>query len=88
MTPRPFAAREHDETTRVHMFIAGWIAVDLASGAHLVRSGGRRRAGRPGRYWLLGLPGRDHAPRFTAYTDDEAIEKARALLPPDPGGRS
>lgn len=81
---RPFASHEHNETTRVRMLLANWIAFDPASGAHLVRSGGRRRFGRPTRYWLVGLPGRDRAVRLAAFDDATAIEQARALLPSTP----
>ena len=45
----------------------------------LHKSNGRRKLGRPTRYTLLNT-GRPRAPRFSAWSDADAIEKANAWI--------
>jgi hypothetical protein len=74
---------DHDETTRVHMYLAGRIAQSEDGKLYLTRSNGRRRAGRPAYYWLhrkeLMM-----AKKFTAWDDDEALEIANRLAEAQP----
>jgi hypothetical protein len=65
------------------------VAEDPDTGCQLQVSDGRRRAGRPARYYLTAprvlLPAgyfeQTHLGTLTAYSDDEALAKARARLP-------
>jgi hypothetical protein len=80
-------ASQMDEDTRIKCYLAGWVAVDENCGelgrdsnpVHLRRSNGRRRAGRPAKYWLHGT-GELNAPVVKAYTDEEAVELANQCL--------
>jgi hypothetical protein len=64
------------------------VAYDPDTGAYLRRSMGRRRSGRPARYYLkLVYHELGEAIKLTARSDEEAVEKARTLYvsPRDPG---
>jgi hypothetical protein len=63
-----------DTDNRVNCYLAGWIALDPNTGAHLRRSAGRRKAGKPAKYYLS-TPGND-ALMILASSDQEAINKA------------
>jgi hypothetical protein len=86
MTTLKLASRM-DEDTRVKCYLAGWVAVDENCGelgrdsnpVHLRRSNGRRRAGRPAKYWLHGT-GELNAPFIKACTEEEAVELANQCL--------
>lgn len=71
--------RDLDLDARVDLLVCGWVALDPDSGAHLRRSAGRRRAGRPARY-TLHVPNQDRAIHFTAPSDDEAVVKGNRAL--------
>lgn len=80
-------ASQMDDDTRVKCFLAGWVAVDEDCGTlnresrpiRLVRSNGRRKAGRPTKYYLMGT-GSINAPKIEAHSDEEAVEMANGLL--------
>lgn len=80
-------ASEMNNDTRIYCFLAGWIAVDENCGAltpasnpaHLRRSQGHRKAGRPAKYWLSGV-GTINAIVIEAYTDAEALKLANELF--------
>ena len=80
-------ASQMDDDTRAKCYMVGWVAVDENCGelardskpVHLRRSNGRRRAGRPAKYWLHGT-GEVNAPVIQAYTDEEAVELANQCL--------
>ena len=73
-------AAELDIDNRVTCLIYGWAAYDPETGAHIGRSSGRRKAGRPTKYWLVSKPFFCEPKRFTAFNDAEALEKARKLM--------
>lgn len=88
-------AAQMDEDARVKCILAKWVAVDENCGtitseskpAHLTKSRGRRKAGRPTKYWLYGT-GQIYVPEITAYTDEEAVELANfyfGVEPPEQG---
>ena len=76
-------ARKMDEDTQVKCYMAGWIAVDENCGTldndsnpvRMFRSNGRRRSGRPTKYYLRGL-GTVNAIQIEAFTDEEAVQIA------------
>ena len=53
-------------------------AEDPVTGAYLHRSDGRRKSGRPRRYWYR-APGMENAKIIYASSIDEAIQKAEGL---------
>jgi hypothetical protein len=75
-------AQDFDETTRVHMYLAGRLAQSENGKTYLRRSNGRRRSGRPAYYWLIREG--DLPKRFTAENDDEALEIAIRWTTPAP----
>jgi hypothetical protein len=79
--------KDFDETTRVHMYLAGRLAQNEDGLIYLTCSKGRRRSGRPAYYWLH-RKALMMAKRFTAWDDDEALEianrMAEALVTPAP----
>lgn len=74
--------REFDITEVFKPFIFGHVAYDPDTGLSIWRSKGRRRAGRPARYGIHGHTTSLYVPRpcFTAYDDDEAIDKGNRWL--------
>lgn len=72
-------ARELDTDNRVNCLLCGWVALDPTTGAHLRRSAGRRKAGRPSKYYLS-VPGAE-VRIILAHTDQEAINKANEGQP-------
>lgn len=80
-------ASEMDEDTRVKCLLSDWTAVDENCGTldrdskplRLIRSNGRRKAGRPTKYWLMGTSF-INAPTFYAYSDEQAVEQANETL--------
>jgi hypothetical protein len=71
-------ARELDPDNAIYCLISGWAAYDPETKARLHRSNGRRMAGRPARYLFYDPIGGPH--RFTAHSDEEAVEKAKKIL--------
>jgi len=70
-------ARDLDFDTQIGMMIHFQVALCPETGAYLVGSYGRRKAGRPRRYWArLG----EKLIGFTAHSDEEAVEKANQRL--------
>jgi hypothetical protein len=51
----------------------GWVSFDQPSGAYITRSSGRRRVGRPAKYFFY-KDGKI-AWKGTAYTEEEAVNK-------------
>ena len=49
-------------------------AEDPETGAYLMRSNGRRKTGRPRNYWYH-APGMINSRKFTATSDQEAVDK-------------
>ena len=76
-------ASQMDEDTRVKCYLAGWIAVDENCGTldrnsspvRMFRSNGKRKSGRPTKYYLRGL-GTMNAIKIEAFTDEEAVQIA------------
>ena len=69
---------EFDDTMQLHMVLLGYVACDSENKkVFLYRSAGRRKAGRPARYWIIG-PAPDAM--VTAHSDDEAIGLMNAKL--------
>lgn len=71
---------------RVACLLAEWVAVDKnykttdeKQPARLSRSNGRRKSGRPTKYYLQGI-GQLNAVIIEAYSDDEALQEANARL--------
>lgn len=85
-------ASQMDLDTRIKCFLCEWVAVDEQCGEltpesnpiHLRRSNGRRKSGRPTKYWLMGT-GLINSPEILAYSDEEALEIANNILsiPPE-----
>ena len=77
--------RELDPDTRLHYHIRlrPPLAMDLETGAQLIVSSGRRKAGRPVRCWVR-MPGDDlplpPGRSFTASSEAEALSKGRAVV--------
>jgi hypothetical protein len=78
---------EMDLDTRVKCFLQNWVAVDEQCGTldreskviHMRRSNGRRRTGRPAKYWIMGT-GLIKTPEILSYSDAEALEIANNIL--------
>lgn len=94
-----------DEMERFDYWFRGIVAVDLEIKAHLQMSNGRRKLGRPSRYYVSAPngeyytgyfqrsvspenpKGEEQVPRYrtvctlSAFTDQEAIDKANKMLP-------
>lgn len=80
-------ASEMNDDTRIKCMLNSWVAVDENCGeltpashpAHLRRSQGRRKAGRPAKYYLQCV-GTINAIVIEAYTDAEALKLANELF--------
>lgn len=78
-------ASQMDDNTRIKCAIAKWLAVDencgvLNKDSHPIRlrkSNGRRKSGRPTKYYLHGIT--MNAIVIEAYNDDEALQKANEI---------
>lgn len=78
-------AKDMDTDTRIYCMLSGWCAVDENCGTlepdsqplRLRRSNGRRKAGRPTKYYLQGT-GLINAPVIEAYSDEDALEIANS----------
>ncbi|HMF56739.1 MAG TPA: hypothetical protein VK619_10385 [Pyrinomonadaceae bacterium] len=57
--------------------VNNFTAYDEETGTRLTRSSGRRKTGRPSRYYLAS---EEVSKVFTAHSDREAVEKANKLL--------
>jgi hypothetical protein len=79
-------ANQMDNDKRVKCFLLGWIAVDEnynGIDSHPVRlwkSNGRRKTGRPTKYYLSGLPNVINAIVIEAHTDEQALNEANERL--------
>lgn len=67
-----------DLAETILMDLRNHCAEDPRTGAYLMRSNGRRKAGRPRKYWYR-APGMINAKVIHASTDEEAIEKIEGL---------
>jgi hypothetical protein len=75
--------RDLEQGTAIEQMLAGRMAYDPDTGAYLRRSMGRRCNSRPARYYLkLTYHELGEAIELTARSDEEAVEKARALYTP------
>lgn len=80
-------SNQTDSQTRFSCLMNSWVAVEESfvpltresKPVALRRSNGRRKSGRPTKYWLYGT-GQIDAPLFQAYTDEEAIDQANEYL--------
>ena len=64
---------------RIDQLLAGRICT-AADGSYITRSNGRRRVGRPTRYYVSHVPGREKAMIIAAQDDDEAVKIANERL--------
>lgn len=62
---------------RWHMLIADYDGYDPTTGAYMRSSNGRRKPGRPKKYFACYL---SITYRFTAHSDEEARDKANKML--------
>lgn len=58
---------------QVLAFLRGWVAFDPETGNYLYKSNGRRKAGRPTKYYLHLVDGMPKT--FTAISDIDALNK-------------
>ena len=80
-------ANQMDRDTRIMCLLNQWVAVDENCGeinresnpVRLRRSAGRRKAGRPIKYYLMGT-GAINAPVLLAQSDEDAVEMANDFL--------
>jgi hypothetical protein len=72
-------ASDLDLDNRVKCLLAGYVALDLETGAFMTCSYGRRKAGRASRYYLH-IPGEERSRRIEAYSDEQALSKALELV--------
>ncbi len=80
-------ASDMDKDTRIVCMLNSWVAVDENCGElnrdsnplRLRKSNGRRKAGRPTKYYVLGT-GAFTAPVIEAYSDEEAVKEANERL--------
>ena len=76
-------ANAFDIRVQVGLLMEKAIGLDSDTGWYLIESNGRRRLGRPQRYMLRpphNLVWYGRWPRFTAYSNTEALQKARSRL--------
>jgi hypothetical protein len=66
-----------NQDDRIDAILADYVAYDPYTGAYLRSSRGRRKFGKPTRYYAVGYR---ITVRFTAYSDEEAVEKANRKL--------
>ena len=66
-----------EEDDRIDAILAQYDGYDPTNGAYLRSSSGRRKWGRPRKYYAKFL---NITVRFTAYSDEEAVEKANKKL--------
>ena len=66
-----------DQEHRIYAMLGDYDAYDPQTGAYMRSSRGRRKFGRPKKYWAhaLGI-----TVRFTAENDEKAVEKANKML--------
>lgn len=80
-------ASQMDNDTRIICWLKQWIAIDENCGElnkdskplRLWKSAGRRKSGRPTKYYLSGT-GAINTPVIQAYTDEEALEIANGMI--------
>lgn len=73
-------AKDFDGLTQIDLMLAMHIARCPDTGAYMGGSNGRRKAGRPRRYWARRG---ETLVRFTAHSDEEALAKANQRLFPE-----
>lgn len=79
-------SKDMDNDTRIICALNQWVAIDENCGQlnreskplRLRRSAGRRKAGRPIKYYLQGT-GLINAPMIQAYSDEEAVQLANEI---------